>query len=288
MKSQTRSHYERRLEPVLAWLAAHPDHDADLYHLAGLACLSPYHFHRVYRAMLGETVAATVQRVRLLRASAELHRGGRTLDQVARRAGYGSTAAFSRAFRTAFGMPPGRYREDRSSDVIYRSKELTMYPVQIASFPGASLAALSHTGDYLRIGATFDRLFMLAGSRNLLRGEPRSFGIYYDDPEQVATQDLRSEAGLEAPPGVALDAPLHRVELPAGRCAVLEHTGPYSELESAYAWLFGGWLPASGEQPADFPVFEEYVNDPKTTPPSDLKTRIYLLLANVKQEADAV
>jgi len=280
MKSQTRSHYERRLEPVLAWLAAHPDEDADLYRLAELACLSPYHFHRVYRAMMGETVAATVQRVRLLRASAELRTGSRPLDQVARRAGYESTAAFSRAFGAAFGMPPGRYREDRSPEAIHRDKELTMYPVQIESFPGLSLAVLPHAGDYLQIGATFDRLFMLAAGRGLMRGTPRCFGVYYDDPEQVAAKDLWSEAGIEAPSGVELAEPLRRLQLPAGRCAVLEHTGPYSELDSAYAWLFGGWLPASGEQPADFPVFEEYLNDPKTTPPSELKTRIYLQLAD--------
>ncbi|MDX3905849.1 MAG: AraC family transcriptional regulator [Pigmentiphaga sp.] len=280
MKSQTRNHYERRLEPVLAWLAAHPDEDADLYRLAELACLSPYHFHRVYRAMVGETVAATVQRVRLLRASAELQAGSRSLDQVARRAGYGSTAAFSRAFGTAFGMPPGRYREDRSREVIHRTKELTMHTVKIESFPGLSLAALPHVGDYLQVGATFDRLFMLAANRGLLRGQQRCFGVYYDDPKQVQLQELRADAGIEVSAAAALADPLHRVDLRAGRCAVLEHIGPYSELETAYEWLFGGWLPRSGEQPADFPVFEEYLDDPKSTPPSDLRTRIYLPLAD--------
>jgi len=280
VKSQTRTHYERRLEPVLAWLAAHPDEDADLHRLADLACLSPYHFHRVYRAMMGETVAATVQRVRLLRASAELRAGTRSLDQVARRAGYESAAAFSRAFSAAFGMPPGRYREERSPEIIRRDKELTMYSVQIEAFPGLSLASLEHVGDYLGIGATFDRLFMLAANRGLLREGARSFGVYFDDPEQVAKEALRAAAGVEVGSGTEIAEPLQRLALPAGRCAVLEHVGPYSELDTAYAWLFGGWLPASGEQPGDFPVFEEYLNDPKSVAPSALRTRIYLPLAD--------
>ena len=69
MKPQTRTTYAHRLDPVLRWLASHPDADPDLYRLADLACLSPYHFHRVYRAVMGETVNATVQRIRMHRAA---------------------------------------------------------------------------------------------------------------------------------------------------------------------------------------------------------------------------
>lgn len=54
MKPETRTLYAQRLDPVLRWLAAHPDADPDLHRLADLACLSPYHFHRVYRAMMGK------------------------------------------------------------------------------------------------------------------------------------------------------------------------------------------------------------------------------------------
>ena len=72
MKPATLNQYGQRLEPVLRWLASHPDADPDLYRLAELACLSPYHFHRVYRAMMGETVNATVQRIRMHRAAVAL------------------------------------------------------------------------------------------------------------------------------------------------------------------------------------------------------------------------
>ncbi|GAB7540971.1 hypothetical protein CS8_006340 [Cupriavidus sp. 8B] len=57
MKPETRIQYAQRMEPVLRWLASHPDADPDLYQLADLACLSPYHFHRVYRAMMGDAAA---------------------------------------------------------------------------------------------------------------------------------------------------------------------------------------------------------------------------------------
>lgn len=92
MKPQTRATYAHRLDPVLRWLASHPDADPDLYQLADLACLSPYHFHRVYRAVMGETVNATVQRIRMHRAAVSLGSTGDSLRDVAQRAGYESDA----------------------------------------------------------------------------------------------------------------------------------------------------------------------------------------------------
>jgi AraC family transcriptional regulator len=59
---------------------------------------------------------------------------------------------------------------------------------------------------------------------------------------------------------------------------VLHHKGPYAELERAYAWLYGTWLPQSGEEAADRPVFEEYLNNPRALPPQEWLTDICLPL----------
>ena len=71
----TRTDYADRLERVFRWLADHLDDTLDLARLADVACLSPYHFHRVYRAMQGETAADTVRRLRLHRAAVDLITG---------------------------------------------------------------------------------------------------------------------------------------------------------------------------------------------------------------------
>lgn len=278
MKPTTRTHYAARLERVLQWLSSHPQADPDLHHLAGLACLSPYHFHRVYCAVMGESVNDTVQRMRMQRAAVELSRGQDGLDRVARRAGYQSVAAFTRAFGASHGEPPGRYRAQRS--LQRSSKEAVMYPVTIRAFPGLKLAALEHRGDYQRIGESFDRLGMLAVTHALLPEAPSGpwIGVYYDDPRQVAQAQLRSHAGVAVRPELVLPAALEPVMIPAVRCAVLDYVGPYSDIDAPYHWLFAEWLPQSGEEPFDFPMFEEYVSDPKTTPAAQLLTRIYMPL----------
>jgi AraC family transcriptional regulator len=75
-----------------------------------------------------------------------------------------------------------------------------------------------------------------------------------------------------------VDKAFDEFTLPITRCAVMRYTGPYSEIEAAYQWLLSEWLPSSGEETRDFPIWEEYLNDPKTTPAAELQTRIYLPL----------
>jgi len=59
---------------------------------------------------------------------------------------------------------------------------------------------------------------------------------------------------------------------------MLLHNGPYAELEKSYDWLYCNWLPQSGEQPADAPAYEEYLNSPQDTAPAELLTQICMPL----------
>jgi AraC family transcriptional regulator len=157
-----------------------------------------------------------------------------------------------------------------------------MYEVEIVDFNRLSLIGYQYKGDYMEIGSTFDKLFVYAASHDLLCDQTRSIGLYYDDPKSVATNQLRAMACITLNHDVELagdDSSLQTVEIPPGRCATLLHQGSYAELEKPYDWLFGHWLPESGYEVADFPCFEEYLNDPKETPPSELVTKIYCLLA---------
>ena len=133
-----------------------------------------------------------------------------------------------------------------------------------------------------KIGAAFERLAAWGAARGLLTGEEPSVGLYWDDPAAVPAPALRSAACL----GVADAAPwrdglpgLAILALPGGRAAVARHRGPYAELEAAYAWLYRDWLPASGQEPADHPCFELYLNAPRRTAPADLLTDVCLPLA---------
>src|SRR5688572_16997141 len=125
---RTIEHYGARLERVHRYLSEHLDDDVDLERLASVACFSPFHFHRIYHALQGETVAETVRRQRLHRAALELIDGVLPIARVAERAGYGSQAAFTRAFRSAYGAPPAAYRTATGGGPIYRDVEVRTTP----------------------------------------------------------------------------------------------------------------------------------------------------------------
>ncbi|GAA5166684.1 AraC family transcriptional regulator [Viridibacterium curvum] len=282
MKTTTRERYAERIERVVRFLNTHLDADIDLHRLAEEAALSPYHFHRVYHAHMGETVQETVRRMRLHRAAQGLQESSHPVARIAREAGFGSVPAFSRAFRAAYSLPPAAFRARRFVAFpvlpLPGKQEIAMQTVTIENRPALKVAALAHQGDYQLIGNSFDRLTAWAGGQGLLGPQTRSFGIYYDDPDAMPLAQLRSEACLTVPDTFEGMGDYRALHTPGGRCAVLEFVGPYVELHKAYTWLFREWLPGSGEEPGDAPAFEEYLNDPRDTPQEALRTAICIPL----------
>jgi AraC family transcriptional regulator len=282
-RATTRADYAARLDRVFTYLADHLDDRLDLSKLADVACMSPWHFHRIYVAMQGETVAEAVRRLRLHRGAAELITGELPVSRIARRAGYGSQEAFTRAFRTAYGVTPARYRGAFAPTRAIRTGEETMdtttgYEATVRQSPAIRVAALSHRGDYMAIGSTFERLAAMAAGQGLLGPGVRWFGIYYDDPSATPSAALRSDACVSVPEGWSPSGDLELREIHGGRYATTLHVGPYAELQRAYQWLYGTWLAASGEEAADAPCVEEYLNDARTTAPADLRTEVWLPL----------
>jgi AraC family transcriptional regulator len=279
----TQHDYGRRIARAIALIAADPARNPGLEELAAAAAFSPFHFHRIYREITGETPAETLARERLSRAALLLVRQALPVAVVAKSCGYGSAAAFTRAFRAAYGTPPAAYRDSGGIGTPLPARTATpeetgMFDIEIRDEPALRLAALPHRGPYGEIGTVFDRLMAWAAARRLVEPGTRFIGLYHDDPSTIPARDLRSEACLTVPAGVEPGNGVRILDLPASRVAVLVFKGPYAELEGAYGWLYRDWLPASGEEPADQPAQEDYLNDPRSVAPADLLTAVMLPL----------
>ncbi|MDV7339120.1 AraC family transcriptional regulator [Terasakiella sp. A23] len=282
MNLKTQESYLERIERVLGYINEHLDDDLNMDELADVACFSAYHFHRVYRGLVGETVTQTVRRLRLHRAAGDLIRSSTDIEAIAKRAGYSSVEAFSRAFKSAYKKAPANYRDhvrETPVTLLHTERNTGMFTVEIKEIPARKLAAIAHKGDYMEIGKTFDKAFMWGMKNNMLSATTAGLGLYYDDPSDIPADELRSEAGFVVDTDCQDDeVGLRTLDIKGGRYAVLRHKGPYAELEKAYDHLFGAWLNESGETPASEPVVECYLNDPKTTDPSELLTDICVAL----------
>src|ERR1700722_17263251 len=153
-----------------------------------------------------------------------------------------------------------------------------MHQVDIRTRPSITVAALDHVGSYQDIGRSFEILYEWFAAHHSVDPQARVVGIYFDDPAIVPEAQLRSKACVEISPSdtVALSAPVSRLEIAGGTFAVLTHVGPYTQLHSAYRFLYGEWLPTAPYQATDAPAHEIYLNTPRDTPPAELITEIWL------------
>jgi len=282
--SRVNSQYQTRMDRVTNYIYDHLDEDIDLNHLAEIACLSPYHWHRTYRGIKGETIKATVKRLRLHRAATQLANTKMSMSEIVAMSGYGSLSAFSRAFSASYAMPPVAYREVGKPSK-FNAKivlgETLMHEVELRDVEELTLVGLVHKGPYMEIGRAFEKLAVFGAKNKLFGPGMRSMALYMDDPDTVETKELRSFAGMLEINPVEVAAPFERKSVSAGRYAVMTFKGPYSELPSAYNWLFGTWLPSADVELREMPCMEDYLNDPRTVAPQELLTDIFM---PIKQE----
>jgi AraC family transcriptional regulator len=281
--SDTHQTYRHRVLRVQLFIQEHLDEDLSVDRLAKLAHFSPFHFHRVFRALAGEGVHEYVRRLRLERAAVLLRSTGRDVTAIAFDAGYETHEAFTRAFRQHFGLAPSRYRAARSSGGPSEEEtDMTTTAtreVQVRTLPPLRVAFLRHVGPYPNVGETFGRLGAWAGPRGLIGPQTKMACVYHDDPEVTAPDKLRADCAITVGEEFRPEGEVGVQTLDGGDYAVLTHRGPYEGLAEAYRWLYGTWLPASGRELRDRPPFEVYLNTPADTPPEGLVTEIHLALA---------
>ncbi|WP_418594877.1 AraC family transcriptional regulator [Ponticoccus sp. (in: a-proteobacteria)] len=274
--------YETRIRRVRQYIFDNPDGDLSLDALADVAAMSRFHWHRVFHGMTGETCAQAVRRIRAHRAACWLVQTDWPLETIAARAGYDNAQSFARTFKAQFAMTPAAFRKAGGPDPLdpdFIKGDPAMYPVEIrpAEEP-IRIAALPHSGPYIEIGGSFEQVSTVFTARGLWPQGRGMIGLYYDDPDSVPEADLRSHAGIIVPEDFAMPEGLEEIRVPAQRYAVATYTGPYAGLKGCYDWFFGSWLPASGEEAAEAPCMELYMNSPQETAPQDLVTKIFMPL----------
>ncbi len=273
-------HYLERINRAIDYLTSNPERAPGLDEVAAVAGFSPFHFHRVFRAVVGETVHELGKRVRLERALALLsHPPRRSLTEVALACGFGSSSDFSRSFRKHFGVAPRsfdvaqlrRRRRDeleRALEPIGRVTRLGPgenpdgFSVRLRRLPARRVAYLRVYRPYGGHGvqAAAEQLVAWARARGLADGQ--WLGYQWDDPEIVALEHCRYDVGLEVPAAAELGEGMGELRLAAMTVAELALQGPIELELRALDWLYKTWLPRSGYAPDSQPVFEAWDGEP--------------------------
>lgn len=278
MKDLTLTDYKERILRVLVYIQENLDDELKLEKLARVACFSSYHFHRIFRGMVGESVHEHVRRLRLERAAMRLKTSSVPVTFIALETGYETHESFIRAFRGMFGMAPSRFRTNRRalalaaapSGIHFQSngalrdfatkKGGRKMEVKVKRVLPMRVAFVRHTGPYPECSVAWEKLLSWAGPRGLLGAGIRFIGICHDDPEVTPPEKVRFDACITLDDDFKGEGDVGVQTIVAGEYAMTTHVGPYNNLGQTYAVLCGQWLPRSGYELRSAPGFEEYLN----------------------------
>ncbi len=269
--------YEERINKVFEFIEQNLDQSISLQSMAETACFSPYHFHRIFSALVGETPVDYLRRIRLEKSALLLaYKKTLSITDIAMQCGFSSLAVFSRAFQSHFQTSPKSYRQDSFGQSMNTSAEKHVKPIlkleraiyqsisiKLEHFPAYTVIFARHqTGYNKEIGNTWKRLMHWAFAHNLLYNDSLTFGIPLDSPEVTPTCKCRYFACLVIDPAlkesIKLPGYLNFMEIPGGLYAIYHFEGMEQNINNAYSNVYGNWLPASGFEPADSPALEVY------------------------------
>lgn len=279
--------YAEKINRVCNYIIEHLNEDLSVEKLSQVANFSKYHFHRQFSQYTGINVAKFILMMRLKRASYQLvfNQHFRIVD-IALEAKFENPESFSRAFKQVFGQTPSQFRQQpewKPWHEKYQFQTTERKPhvnINIITFDETKIAVLEHRGPPELLNDSVS-IFIKWRKESQLSpvASSKTYGIAYDDPKTTEPEkfrfDLCGSVKTEVPPnpqGVITKY------IPGGRCAFIRHLGSYEAMDEKVYYLYGKWLPTSGEELRDFPCFLHYINLFPEVPEHELITDIYLPL----------
>jgi AraC family transcriptional regulator len=283
--------YHVRMRRVVDYIDRHLDDDLGLETLSGVAAFSKHHFHRQFTATFGVSVHRYVRLARMKRASYQLaFRDGETVTDIAMDAGYDAPEAFARAFRECVGQSPSAFRKcpdwepwfaafgSFNSARTMQMKSYTGSDVKIVDVAAISVALMEHRGNPARIGETIQRFVAWRRMAGLVPKTSATFTVFHD-PEPTRPEDFHVDLCVGTDRSVS--AGDHGVKggvIPGGRCAVLRVIGPSDDLSAPANFLYRDWLPGSGTETRDFPLYCQRISFSPDVPEHEAVTDLFLPL----------
>lgn len=279
--------YHERINNILQFIDTHLGDQLNLESLAGLSFYSVFHFHRVMKAYLGESLGNYIQRTRLNASVQLLRYSNAPISDVAYKIGYETPAAFNKVFKKRFGISPGYLRSNPDYQIQFNKitkqkidmKNLTQSPDirSIKDFKVIYVTAIGKYGDYNTENA-WKTVCSFAGKNGLFNPDAQFIGISYDDPKFTEPDKCRYEACITVEKDIKPEGKIGFKIVAGGKYAVFKLVGSLTLLAPSYDYIFGEWVLQNNIDLGDKPSFEKYLTAPDKNNPDKNETEIWVPL----------
>jgi len=276
-KTQANSEYAQRIDRVIDYLRGNLDRPVKLAELADVACFSEFHFHRIFRAVSGETLNSFTNRLRLEKAARLLRYSAQSLTDIAFDCGFSSSATFSRAFRSGYDTSPSQFRKSGEIKKSKICKELypedeygvpmsaegkrAAFPVRLLDIPERQVA-------YMRVTNAFELDRVLAALKTVIEWAKSQdvfsqgilFGMTVDDPHVTPKHLYRYEVCLASSLPFECMEGMSKLKMPAMRYAAIKVSGDIHKVATAWDYLYRDWLINSAYEPEHAPALEVFLD----------------------------
>lgn len=289
IKQETALDYRKRVCQAMNHISQNLDQELSLEEVAEAAAFSMFHFHRIFKAVVGETVAEFIRRLRLEKGANNLL-ANRSVDvtTIALQTGFSSSQNFAKAFKQKYGMSPTEFRKSKGGNKVRKmenavSLQLSYDPdsvtkqqsmaerrkrmqVEIKEMSDFFVAYVRKQGQYgpETCGEAFTELGQWAGPRGYFNSGT-VLGVYWDNPEVTPAEKCRTDACVTVPEGTAVEGQIGTQTIAGGKYAVCHFEitceGFVQAWEDAFAWLID-----SGHECDDKPCYELYYNNGQEHP----------------------
>jgi AraC-like DNA-binding protein/DNA gyrase inhibitor GyrI len=277
----------KEIEESLSYILENLDkNDIRFDEIAKLRNYSPYHFHRRFKEITGESVKNCLRRLRFERAVEFIRNSDKSITEIAFDSGYETLESFSKAFKKYLGITPGELRkkktwygktlshshihyvDDNISEWIAQSDMEDNMLVKIANIPPIQLVCLKNLGDYWKLPATWDKFRKKIDGHRIKTTNTFSMTIFFDHHNDVPADKKVSYVCSGSDHKGNLPEGLFKYKFPGGKYAILAHMGSYDEIGIVWEDFVKNFLSLKGwKMNPDLPSLEWYQNSPGNLSP---------------------
>lgn len=283
-RRETSNLHSEIISRIQVYINRHLFDELNSQQLAEMACLSHFHFRRIFKDYTGENIGTYIQRLRLEYIAYKLVSTPLSLTQILDNINIYNKASLSKAFSRHFGISPSEYRRKYSllqnniapSQATETDDTPTPRFERINKMKSICLQVRGAQNNIQVYRNLWAQVRQFREDNNLNSITNRYISLSLDEPYITDRRLCRFYLGIATAEFVEPSAPFISIDIPAGLYAVFTHCGTHSLLPETYRDIYLNWLPASGYIQREPLTFEIYHNTPSEVPEDNLLTDIYI------------